>query len=57
MKRFVFIGIVLVFISLFLGCATSSEERKETYDLRNNVGSRPFVGLPSVSASDNWRSP
>ena len=57
MKRFVFIGIVLVFISLFLGCATTSEERKETYDLRNNVGSKPFVGLPPVGASDNWRSP
>lgn len=57
MKRFVFIGIVLVLMSLFVACATTSEERKETYDLRNNVGSRPFVGLPPVGASDNWRSP
>jgi hypothetical protein len=57
MKRFVFVIMVLVFISLFVGCATTSEERKEEYDLRRSVGGSTFVGLTPVSPSDNWRSP
>jgi len=56
MKRYVFITMVLMLISLFVGCATTSEERKETYDLRKDVGGKPFVGLPSTNVSDNWRS-
>jgi len=56
MKRLVFITMVLMLISLFVGCATTSEERKETYDLRKDVGGSQFVGLPRVSASDNWRN-
>jgi ABC-type Zn uptake system ZnuABC Zn-binding protein ZnuA len=57
MKRFVFSLMVLMLVSLFVGCATTSEERKEEYDLRKNVGGSAFVGLPPVGAGDNWRSP
>jgi hypothetical protein len=56
MKRFVWITMVLMLISLFVGCATTSEERKEEYDLRKSVGGSAFVGLPSTNVSDNWRN-
>jgi hypothetical protein len=45
MKRYIYIPMVLMLVSLIIGCFStmSSEERKETYDLRN-VGESPFVG-------------
>ena len=57
MKRFVYITMGLMLISLFIGCfaTMSSEERKEAYDMRN-VGNSAFVGQTSVSASSDWRS-
>ncbi len=57
MKRFVFSVMVLMLMSLFVGCATTWEERKEEHDLRRSVGGSAFVGLHPTSPSDNWRSP
>jgi hypothetical protein len=39
---------LLMFAFLLVGCfaTMSSEERKDTYDLRNGVGGSPFVGYP-----------
>lgn len=56
MKRFVFITMILmVLFSLFAGCATTYEERKEEYDLRKSVGGSAFVGSPRSNVADNWR--
>ena len=55
MKKFVFVVMVLMLISLFVGCATTSEERKEEYELRKSVGNSAFVGSPRSNVADNWR--
>ena len=55
MKKFVCITMVLMLISLFVGCATTSEERKEEYELRKSVGNSAFVGSPRSNVADNWR--
>ena len=57
MKTYVYIAMCLMVASLFIGCATTWEERKEEYDLRRNVGGSAFVGLHQTSPSDNWQSP
>ena len=55
MKRYIVIPMVLMLISLFVGCATTSEERKEEYELRKSVGTSAFVGSPRSNVADNWR--
>jgi len=55
MKRYIVIPMVLMLISLFVGCATTSEERKEEYELRKSVGNSAFVGSPRSNVADNWR--
>lgn len=52
MKRFIYITLVLMLMSLFIGCFATmgSEERKETYDLRKSVGNSQFVGDSSTDA-------
>jgi len=57
MKTYVYIAMCLMVASLFIGCATTWEERKEEHDLRRSVGGSAFVGLPPTHPSDNWRSP
>jgi hypothetical protein len=57
MKTYVYIAMCLMVASLFVGCATTYEERKEEYELRKSVGNSAFVGLHQTSPSDNWRSP
>jgi hypothetical protein len=60
MKRFVCIALSMMLLLLFAGCATvgkSEEERKQTYDMRKEVGGGPFVGIPSNAATGDWRSP
>jgi hypothetical protein len=57
MKTYVYVAMCLMVASLFIGCATTWEERKEEYDLRRSVGGSAFVGLHPTSPSDNWRSP
>jgi hypothetical protein len=51
MKRSIVITLVLILISLFVGCATTSEERKEEYDLRRSAGEGAFVG----NLDPSWR--
>ena len=47
MKKFIFIIVAFMLMAIFIGCAsTTSEQRKEAYDLRQNVGNQPFVGSP-----------
>lgn len=49
MKRFISILVVLMLMLIVIGCfaTMSSEERKETYDLRKEVGGSQFVGATS----------
>jgi hypothetical protein len=49
MKRFISITVVLMLMVIVIGCfaTMSSEERKETYDMRKDVGSSQFVGATS----------
>jgi len=52
MKGFICLAAVLMMLLMSIGCASmSSEERKETYDLRKNVGDSPFVGATSPDAA------
>jgi len=45
MKRFIYITVAFMVMLVFIGCATMTpEERKETYDLRKDVGNSQFVG-------------
>jgi ABC-type uncharacterized transport system auxiliary subunit len=48
MKKFISIAVAFMLMLILIGCATmSSEERKETYDLKNSVGNQTFVGESS----------
>jgi len=45
MKKVIYLTIAFMLMLTFIGCAsTTSEQRKEMYDLRQNVGSSQFVG-------------
>ena len=45
MKKFISITVAFMVMLVFIGCATMTpEERKETYDLRKDVGNSQFVG-------------
>jgi hypothetical protein len=46
MKKFVYIIVAFILISMLIGCslAMTPDERKEMYDLRGSVGDQPFVG-------------
>jgi hypothetical protein len=46
MKKFISIAVAFMLMLILIGCfvTMSSEERKETYDLRKGVGNRPFAG-------------
>ena len=48
MKKFIYIIVAFMLMLTFIGCAATMtpEQRKETYDLRQNVGNQPFVGSP-----------
>jgi hypothetical protein len=46
-----YLTVVLVIGVICFGCSgMSSEQRKETYDMRNDVGNKPFVGGSSPEA-------
>jgi len=57
MNRYVVVSAMIILISLFIGCATTWEERKEEHDLRKSVGQSAFVGDVHQSRSGDWRSP
>ncbi len=45
MKKFIYITVAFMVMLVFIGCAAMTpEERKETYDLRKDVGNSQFVG-------------
>jgi len=46
MKKFIYIAVAFILMATFIGCAATMtpEQRKETYDLRQNVGNSQFVG-------------
>ncbi len=45
MKKFIYITVAFVLMLVFIGCAAMTpEERKESYDLRKDVGNSQFVG-------------
>jgi len=45
MKKFIYITVVFMLMLVFIGCAAMTpEERKETYDMRKEVGNSQFVG-------------
>jgi hypothetical protein len=48
MKKFIYITVAFMLMLIFIGCATMTpEERKESYDLRKDVGNSQFVGSSS----------
>ncbi len=58
MKRFISITVLLMIAVIVIGCfaTMSSEERKDTYDMRKNVGNSQFVGDSSPGARDLMHS-
>ncbi len=44
MKKFICITVVFMLMLMFIGCATTPEQRKDTYDMRKDVGNSQFVG-------------
>ncbi len=45
MKKFISMAVAFMIMSVFVGCATmTQEERKERYDMRKEVGNSQFVG-------------
>ena len=58
MKRLISLTVVLMLMLIFIGCfaTMTSEERKETYDLRKGVGDSHFVGDASPEARNQAQS-
>ncbi|HEX9261195.1 MAG TPA: hypothetical protein VF893_01550 [Candidatus Bathyarchaeia archaeon] len=48
MKKFIYVIVSFIFVLILIGCfaTMTPEQRKETYDLRKEVGEEPFVGSP-----------
>ncbi len=46
MKKFIYITVAIMLVAIFSGCATTPEQRKDTYDMRKDVGNSQFVGSP-----------
>ena len=44
MKKFIYITVAFMLMLIFIGCATTPEQRKESYDLSKDVGNSQFVG-------------
>ena len=55
MKRFIYITVAFMVMLVFIGCATTTpEQRKETYDMRKEVGNSQFVGSSSRQFGRSW---
>jgi hypothetical protein len=57
LKKFIYIAVAFMLMLIFLGCsATMTEQRKETYDMRGNVGNKPFAAgsVGSTFTYDRW---
>jgi hypothetical protein len=44
MKKFIYITVAIMLMAIFIGCATTPEQRKDKYDIRKDVGNSQFVG-------------
>ena len=46
MKKFIYIAVASMLMMVLIGCfaTMTPEQRKDTYDLRKEVGYNPFVG-------------
>jgi len=45
MKKFIYVTVAFMLMLVFIGCATTTpDQRKETYDMRKEVGNSQFVG-------------
>jgi len=57
MKKFIYIIVSFMLMLIFIGCfaTMTPEQRKETYDMRESVGNKPFVGgISSSFTYDRW---
>jgi hypothetical protein len=57
MKKSIYITVVFMLMLIFIGCfaTMTPDQRKELYDLRENVGNKPFVGSVGSSYTyDRW---
>jgi len=57
MRKFIYITVAFMLMLIFLGCfaTMAPEQRKETYDMRGNVGNKPSVGsVGSTFKYDRW---
>jgi hypothetical protein len=54
MKRLISLIVFLLMVVILIGCfaTMTTEQRKETYDLRKSVGNSPFVGDTSPGVRD-----
>jgi hypothetical protein len=51
MKRLIYLTVILMIGFICFGCTgMSSEQRRESYDLRSSVGNQPFVGGTGLDA-------
>ena len=50
MKKLICMTVAFMLMFLFSGCATTPEQRKDTDDLRQSVGTKPFVGDTGTDA-------
>ncbi len=58
MKKFIYIAVAFMLMLIFIGCATTPEQRKDTYDMRKDVGNSQFVGssinYDAMSVTGKW---
>jgi starvation-inducible outer membrane lipoprotein len=50
MKKLICMAVALMLMFLFSGCATAPEQRKDSVDLKQSVGTKHFVGDSSMDA-------
>jgi hypothetical protein len=50
MKKLICMTVALMLMFLFSGCATTPKQGRETADLRQSVGTKPFVGGSGMDA-------
>ena len=50
MIKFIYVTVALMLMLIFIGCVATMtpEQRKETYNLTEEVGNKPFVGSPNT---------
>ena len=60
MKKFICIAVAFMIMLIFIGCSATMtpEQRKDTYDMRKEVGNSHFVGssmnYDAMSVTGEW---